>query len=502
MNNDTKSENMLDFRDNIKRIMFATKAFGMGIDIKDIECVYHYAASGNLNDYVQEIGRVARSKDTPIGIASTDYYDRDLNYMKTLYGMSALHHYQTLKILSIIMNIYDSKKKYNLMVTPDMFRPVFDKCDNDQLEVKIKSALLTIEKDLANRYRGSKPIVTRARNMFTECFATVDREMEDNLMNSKFGKYFKKIAKGRYKEQDLKYNYETLVTDPGDIFVINLKDLWEELNSKKTFGEFKHELYDNKNSIFESYGYYIRLRNKITIKSLDDTPLSELKEKLLQEVDIVSNVLNELQIEGSFFSKDEFSDRLEKVYKNRFKAKTVANSYLEMMAEYKDEFSQNFFEIRTNNGETKYRIVRGNFRSIAEKSINTSAFLKNIRYSTMNKYTTYEASCSMSKTRDTRYDALNLALLFGLISFEILGGNKPEIFIRINYPEKIRQIVNGKVNYTNSLIEQARNRHNNDVAILNYFFTNMSTDEERWKFIENYYLGKVTSNTSGDIIID
>ena len=65
LDNDTKAENMLDFRDNVKKIMFATKAFGMGIDIKDIENVYHYAASGNLNDYVQEIGRVARSKDTP-----------------------------------------------------------------------------------------------------------------------------------------------------------------------------------------------------------------------------------------------------------------------------------------------------------------------------------------------------------------------------------------------------------------------------------------------------
>ena len=503
IDNDTKSENMLEFRDNIKKIMFATKAFGMGIDIKDIENVYHYAASGNLNDYVQEIGRVARSKDIPFGLASTDYYDRDLNFMKTLYGMSALHHYQTLKILSIIMNVYDSKKKYNLMVTPDMFRPVFGNCDDDQLEVKIKSALLTIEKDLENRYRGSKPIVTRARNMFTECFATVDREQEENLMNSKYGKYFKKVAKGRYKEQDLKYQYQTLVTDPGDIFVIDLKGLWENLHSKKTFGEFKHSLYENSFEIFDVFSAFIRLRNKITVKTIDESPLSELKEKILNEIDIVSNILNEYQIEGTFFSKDDFANRLEKEYHNRFKAKTVANSYLEILNDYKDPFVQNFFEFRTNNDETKYRIVRGNFRSIAEKSINTSTFLKNIKYASMSEYTTYEASkYSNTNNRDSRYDALNLALLFGLISFEILGGNKPEIFIRINYPEKIRQIVSGKVSYTNSLIEQAKNRHFNDVTILSYFFTKISSDEERWNFIENYYLGKVFTSVDGSITID
>lgn len=503
LDNDTKSENMLDFRDNRKKIMFATKAFGMGIDIKDIENVYHYAASGNLNDYVQEIGRVARSKDTPNGIASTDYYDRDLNFMKTLYGMSALHHYQTLKILSIIMNVYDSKKKYNLMVTPDMFKPVFGKCDDDQLEVKIKSALLTIEKDLENRYRGSKPIVTRARNMFTECFATVNKEQEENLLQSKYGKYFKKVAKGRDREQDLKYKTELLVTDPGDVFVIDLKGLWEDLHSKKTFGEFKHSLYENSVEIFGVYGAVIRLRNKITVKTIDESPLSELKEKILKEIDVVSNVLNEYQIEGTFFSKDELANRLEKEYKNRFKAKTVANSYLEMINEYRDSFSQNFFEFRTVNDETKYRIVRGNFRSIAEKSINTSAFLKNIRYSNKSEYTTYEASkYNKIGSRDSRYDALNIALLFGLISFEIIGGNKPEIFIRINYPEKIRQIVNGNVSYTNSLIEQARNRHNNDVAILSHFFTKLSSNTERWNFIEKYYLGKITTDAEGIIKIE
>ena len=234
-----KGENMLQFRDGEKNIMFATKAFGMGIDIKDIENVYHYAASGNLNDYVQEVGRVARSKDIPFGIASTDYYDRDLSFMKTLYGMSALHHWEVLKILSIIMNLYNSKKKRNMLVTPDMFKTVFGKATDDQLENKIKSALLTIEKDLAYRYRGSKPLVTRPRNMFSECFAMVKRETEEELMNSQYGKYFKKIAKGRNKEQDLKSLSEVLVTDMGDIFTIDLKGLWEDMFSKMSFGEFK-----------------------------------------------------------------------------------------------------------------------------------------------------------------------------------------------------------------------------------------------------------------------
>ncbi|MFY7945259.1 MAG: DEAD/DEAH box helicase, partial [Crocinitomicaceae bacterium] len=44
------------FKSGQKKIMISTKAFGMGVDISDIELVYHHAPSGLLPDYVQEIG--------------------------------------------------------------------------------------------------------------------------------------------------------------------------------------------------------------------------------------------------------------------------------------------------------------------------------------------------------------------------------------------------------------------------------------------------------------
>ena len=64
--------------------MYATKAFGMGVDVDDIKNVYHYAATGNLCDYVQEIGRAAREK-AMTGYAITDFYYNDLTFMKVLF---------------------------------------------------------------------------------------------------------------------------------------------------------------------------------------------------------------------------------------------------------------------------------------------------------------------------------------------------------------------------------------------------------------------------------
>ena len=42
------------------RIMIATSAFSMGIDVPDIELVVHFNAPINLTDYIQQIGRAGR----------------------------------------------------------------------------------------------------------------------------------------------------------------------------------------------------------------------------------------------------------------------------------------------------------------------------------------------------------------------------------------------------------------------------------------------------------
>lgn len=492
-----KQQNMINFKDGTTTVMFATKAFGMGIDIDNIKNVYHYAVSGNLNDYVQEIGRVARSKTVPVGFAISDYFKKDLYFMKTLYGMSALHDYQVYKILSIIYNVYNTTKKYNLVVTPDMFRPVFGDVSDDQLEVKIKTALLTIEKDLYIRYKGSRVIITKPRNMFTECFMMIDRRYAAEILNCNFGKYFKKIYDGRIQEIDPRTygKNEVKVTDCGDIFALDLKSLWEEQFSKMTFGEFKHKINALPFEIFGVYQYYIKPRYKITIKMLDGSGLNNLKRKLYEEIDIVSNVLNDFMIEGKYFEKDEFADRLAKVYKNKYKANVVANSYLDLLMEHHTVNTPSFCERRDN----KYLIIRGHFRSIAESIINESSILKMVSHIDESLWFTYNPE--NRKNNDNYFDAINLAILFGIINFEVIGGNRPEIFIRINYPEKLRKIVEREIEYENILVSQAHLRHENDIKVLTYFFETLDTDEERWNFIENYYLGKV-SIYDGNIVVD
>ena len=81
--------------------------------------------------------------------------------------------------------------------------------------------------------------------------------------------------------------------------------------------------------------------------------------------------------------------------------------------------------------------------------------------------------------------------MLDLITYEIEGGNTPEIYIRLNAPDKIKRIVEDKIVYTNNYVERARDRHYRAVKILDYFFRNFENDDNARKdFIERYFLGE------------
>lgn len=107
-----KDEALEDIRKGNKNIILATKAFGMGIDIEDIKNVYHFAPTGNLADYVQEIGRAAR-KPGMKGIASTDFYKEDFRYINKLEGMSQITVYNIIGVLMKILYKYKTGNRRN-----------------------------------------------------------------------------------------------------------------------------------------------------------------------------------------------------------------------------------------------------------------------------------------------------------------------------------------------------------------------------------------------------
>ena len=74
-----KSKRLRRFREGKTRIMVATNAFGLGVNIPDIRLVIHHAPLIGLDDYLQEVGRAGRDGKEAEALLLWHPYDFTLN---------------------------------------------------------------------------------------------------------------------------------------------------------------------------------------------------------------------------------------------------------------------------------------------------------------------------------------------------------------------------------------------------------------------------------------
>ena len=482
--NESKRQVFEGFRNGSVPVMLATKAFGMGVDINDVQNVYHYAASGNLSDYVQEIGRAARREDIQ-GKAITDFMYNDMAYMKVLFGMSQIKQYQIKKVLEGIYGTYKNKKEArNFLISPESFTYIFNGKDEKDKINKLKTSLLMIEKDLGDKY-NFKVLISRPQSVFTIAYICVSRDFESQVLNSQYGKYMSFIARGRHNEKQID---GTILSDAGDVYKLNLKNIWEDYYPNISFPQFKY-WYFNANSqskdkveIMPEIRGFIAPRQKVSVEARGDLLLSELREKILQDFEFIADTLYS-NFRGKHFKLDEFETLLYERF-GKAVAKIIVNSLFELVD------PKGWCIKRRGNdstGKTTYTIANGNFKELMRKTILRSKIMSDI--SRERESSSYSGYISLVSDESSN-TALKLLSIFNYITYEVVGGSEPEIFIRLNDPNRIRSIVMGSTPYSNNYVTKARHKHARDVEILVRFFNELKTDEERWNYIEDYFLGQ------------
>lgn len=218
-----------------------TKAFGMGIDVGDIKHVVHFAPTGTLADYIQEIGRAARDPKIQ-GIAHIDYFPSDLRYVRVLNGISEMRQYQLREMLKKIVQIYQAKKHRNLLISPETFEYLFNE---KEAENRTKSGLMLLAKDLNNKY--SFPVlIVRPKAMLSKNYVNVPASIEKQWLE----KYCE------YAElQDGQSNYtvsagnaarasDVAVSSLGKTYRVNMAAVWEKFYPEQAFGMFKKYFFE------------------------------------------------------------------------------------------------------------------------------------------------------------------------------------------------------------------------------------------------------------------
>lgn len=469
-----KDDSLEQFKNGNKKVMLATKAFGMGIDIDDISIVMHFAPTGNLCDYLQEIGRAARKKDIK-GEAIYEHMSNDFKYINRFHGLSSIKIYQLVEVVKKIyeLHLYSWKKKENkkrneMLVDTSAFSYIFDTNDfieDDAILNKVKTALLLIQKDFEN-LKGWSPFTMRPLPLFAFGYFKMDYASFDSL-------------KGRYGN--------VLENIKNDIYKVNLKKIWEKSYTKEmSYPKFKFHLYTQKelhNEQLSSLLPYL----KIDI-SKSKKIKSNLQEAIIEILDKIEKALGPYILQSNYISREELNLVFEKSFnKSSYKSKVLVDVFLSTVDYYKTEI----------NKALNKKIYQD---KLLKESIKEYRFLPGIEnyYKWIKRQIKYidnqieeetDLYIEMYKSEEI-LKILGFCESFSLLTFKSLGGEGGQLYIYVNETKSLLKIKDNPNFYKNKLLENIEERHKLNVNLLSHIYTSNYTSKEIWDIIEDYFIGK------------
>ena len=464
--------------------LVCTKAFGMGVDVSDIQHIIHFAPSGSLADYVQEIGRAARDQ-TLVGVAHMDFYQGDIRYARALSSMSETKQYQLKGMLKKLCDVYDVRRHRNLLVSSESFAYLFKEQDLDN---KVKNGLLMLAKDLKYKY-GFPVLIVRPQAMLTTNYVNVPPALEKEFLRQ-FGDYAQPMGTvpDRVISSRRQGASDTRVHNVGSIYRVRIGDLWQSRFADQTFAAFKFRFFQE--GILKG-GSDSRLSPRIRAAVNYHGPFQEIVELVTGLLENIQTVLDGFeQAEKKSFDEKSFRDSLNALRPGRELSQTQTALLLDMFtltASEKAKYTTSrrlvkILQLRSKPGEGGHEyIIRG--------TLMKDYLLRLLHQCTPNYEDRYQAFVPIGQT-----DAISILPILKLIeilelaSYELRGGEKSEIFIRINDPYKLRRLAEG--NYSNAILQEVVRRHRASQKLLQDFFTTDLSDEERWDLIEDHFLGR------------
>lgn len=449
-----KAQNALDFKNGVKSVMCATKAYGMGIDISDIEEVYHHAPTGNLSDYIQEIGRIAR--DTSItGVARIDFSPNDFRYIRKLHGLSTLKQYQLKEVIKKLMEIFKlNNEKRNLLISAADFSYIFPKSDTDNLDQNLKSALLLISNDLLNKL-GFHSIIIRPKSLFSKCYVNIPQE--------------------ELREFKKSYLYNFVTKESNNIFLLHADQLWQKHYPNISFPQFKFKLAEGK--IFQDFHASMKIKVSVTLNNTKAQTMSLLNEFFELSHNFISYMENKHHRIGFSEMKNQLPKSWDSEQRERFLETFKAVYATPNASKLKTAYCSIHTQTSKSGDNQFFQFLQAGYEN--EKFKYLTAFNQFITGQDITEY------CDPDSSLTTICELLNS---LGVATYQKSGGEEPMIFVRINNPAYLNALIR-KRNYENDILTHICEKQAYSERIFTYFFTTPMTDEERWEFIESYFLG-------------
>lgn len=450
------------FREGEKRLIVATKAFGMGVDIPDIDRVYHVAPSSTFVDYVQEIGRSGREAGIE-AVAMTDFHERDFYYMNRLHQAGGITQEQLELILLKLAELYRMKGHPQQMLVPiSDFEYVTklprakNKLDYESdLGQLVKTALLWIEEDL-RRPRGEAVIEVAPCRLLGDCY-----------LQDKTGTAFAR----RYAA------YLSPVEGYENLWRVQAETLWEREFPELGYREFKQKLMN---------GTLIPEARAVAV-GRHDVLLKEDAAQTLQRVKALFADLTTLMRNALLKNKGKFDEtQLRELFKAHQLDVRSAKRFIGQLLESRVEEGRSMSYIssarKKESTELQFTVSKG-FELLLQR------YLKLLQqHLSGSAGDTLQLVCTPFSDLNL---LLNLLSMLGSLAFSVEGGATPCVEVRFHHPEALLALAD-EGHYHNQVLEQEELLHQEQIALFTHFFGNQQlSDEARWDFIEAYFTGRL-----------
>jgi ATP-dependent DNA helicase RecQ len=449
-----------EFKEGTKRLIVATKAFGMGVDISDIDRVYHVAPSSTFVDYIQEIGRAARDADIQ-GISATDYHERDFYYMKRLHSMGNIAQEQLVLILRKLMEVYRMKgEKPEVLVSLSDFEFVVklprtkNKLEYEaELGQLIKTALLWLEDDLSQRF-GEHLLEVSPKNLLTEGY-----------IQDKTGDAFAREFEA----------YLTKIEGEEGVYKARLDDLWEERFPELGYKEFKQKL--NNGTLWEGSRAVSVGKHEVLLKE-DATVIRGKMDSLFK--DLTAMLKTALIKSKGRFDEEELRALFAEHGMDVRSAKRFIGSLLESRTEEGRSVSYISSVKKKDSNELSFTVTKGFDLLLSRYQKLFGQRIVGGKGDRLQFYCTPFSDLNM---------LLNLLSMLDCLSFSVEGGGTPCVFIRFNNPASLQALASSD-DYRNFILDNNERVFQEQIELFSFFFgTDKLTDEQRWDFIEDYFTG-------------
>lgn len=477
LSKDKKQENYEDFYAKNKLVMLATKAFGMGIDINDIELVVHFAPTGNVCDYVQEIGRAARQEEL-CGEAYYHYNPRDFKHINRLHGLSTIQHYQLIKVIEKIDELYQqsmqgerrrdyTKRRNTMLLDAENFSYIFGSpiSDEDSNINKVKTALLLIQKDFESKI-GFSPINIRPIPMFSIGFFEINPRVQERL-SKRYPKTVEEIDAEKH------------------ICRVLLSTIWNKDYKTVSFPKFKFMIYSKEQELEFVTKYPMTSALCVNISFAND-----YASRFKNTWDSIKKFVFKKVQSAEHTAVSEIAEVLENDCKiNKYKAQAICEVVIASMDSYRKNFaklsSPIALEKTTTGGKIKYQfnVAVNSYFVWVENGLG-----KVEREAKEGKL--YLINDSGNRTKEYNV-ILGILEAMGCLTFEMLGGANSQLYIYINQIQAMKNILNAPYRYNNRLLDTVAERHLISVKMLKYLYEGEFSNEEVWTLLEDYFLGGI-----------